>query len=52
MKGIAFGIILTAVAALLSVCVTLMFGGSGGLNFLLALGATLMALAIDVPTVA
>ncbi|GLI24079.1 hypothetical protein GGQ86_003862 [Xanthobacter flavus] len=52
MKGIAFGILLTAVAALMSVCLTLMFGGSGGLNFLLALGGTLMALALDVPGVA
>ncbi len=52
MKGIAFGIILTLVAALLSVGVTLVFGGSGGLNFLLALGFTLVALAMDVPTVA
>lgn len=52
MKGIAFGLLLTAVAGLMSVCLTLLFGGSGGLNFLLALGATLVALAIDVPTVA
>jgi hypothetical protein len=52
MKGIAFGILLTVVAGLLSVGVTFVFGGSGGLNFLLALGATLAALAMDVPTVA
>lgn len=47
MKGIAFGLLLTVVAALLSLCLTLTFGGSEGVNFLLSLGGTLMALVID-----
>lgn len=47
MKGIAFGLLLTVVGALLSLCLTLTFGGSEGVNFLLSLGGTLMALVID-----
>ena len=52
MKGIAFGILLTLVAGLLSVGVTFVFRGSGDRHFLRVLGGTLLALARDVPTVA
>lgn len=47
MKGIAFGLLLTVVAALLGVSLTMLFGGSEAANFLLSLGGALVALALD-----
>lgn len=47
MKGIAFGLLLTVVAALLGVSLTMLFGGSEAANFLLSLGGTLVALVLD-----
>lgn len=47
MKGIAFGLLLTVAAALVSVSLTMLVGGSEAANFLLSLGGTLVALALD-----
>lgn len=47
MKGIAFGLLLTVVAVFLSVSLTMLFGGSEAANFLLSLGGTVVALALD-----